>query len=95
MAAIATFMPIPFNTLAYAKKLKNAGVTEDVAEVHAEALAEIVSEQLATKKDLKDLELTQKNELKELELSLSYKLTLRLGAMIAAGIAIIAILIKI
>ena len=47
---------IAFDTLAYAKKLKQAGVPEAQAEIHAEAMAELVEERLATKRDLKELE---------------------------------------
>ena len=43
---------IAFDTLAYAKKLKRAGVPEAQAEVQAEAMAELVEERLATKRDL-------------------------------------------
>lgn len=50
MAAIA------FDTLAYAKKLRQAGVPEAQAEVQAEAMAELVEERLATKRDLHELE---------------------------------------
>ena len=45
-----------FDTLAYAKKLKEAGVPENQAEIHAEAIAGLINEQLATKKDLQILE---------------------------------------
>lgn len=68
-----------FDTLAYAKKLKEAGVPEKQAEIHAEALAEIIDERLTTKQDLKELE---------------YRLIIKLGAMIAASIAIVAALVK-
>ena len=44
---------IVFDTLAYAKKLKSAGFTEEQAEVQAEALAGLVNEQLATKRSEK------------------------------------------
>ncbi len=74
---------IRFDTLAYAKKLKGAGFTEEQAEVQAEALAELIDENLATKQDLKELELRLKNDL-----------TLRLGGMLTAGIAIVAALVK-
>ena len=72
-----------FNTLAYAKKLKAAGFTEEQAEIQAEALSEIIEERLATKQDLH-----------ELELRLKHDLTLRLGGMLVAGIAIVATLVK-
>jgi hypothetical protein len=52
-----------FDTLAYAKKLKEAGVPDKQAEVQAEAIAEVFSENLATKQDL-DLKIAMlKNEL--------------------------------
>ena len=71
---------IVFDTLAYAKKLKGAGFTELQAEIQAEAMADLVSEQLATKRDLKELEM---------------RLVLRLGSMMVAGIAVVATLVKI
>ena len=66
-------MPVTaiFDTLAYAKKLKSAGFTEEQAEIQAEALSEIIEERLATKHDLK-----------ELEIRLKHDLTLRLGGYI-------------
>lgn len=70
---------IAFDTLAYAKKLVAAGFTQQQAEVQAEAIAEIIDERLATKQDLKELE---------------FRLTIRLGTMMAASIAIIAVLVK-
>lgn len=78
-------MPVTatFDTLAYAKKLKAAGFTEAQAEIQAEALSQIIEERLATKQDLN-----------ELELRLKHDLTLRLGGMLVAGIAIVATLVK-
>ena len=70
---------IVFDTLAYAKKLKAAGFTEEQAEVQAEALAEIVDERLATKQDLRELEM---------------RLIIRLGTMMAISIAVVAALVK-
>ena len=101
---------ITFDTLVYAKKLQRAGVPEEQAEVHAEALAVIIDEKLATKqdirlkhdmkelevslkRDMKELEVSLKRDMKELELRLKHDLTLRLGAMMAAGITIIAVLV--
>ncbi len=46
---------IAFDTLAYAKKLKIAGFSEQQAEVQAEALVALVEDRLATKKDVADL----------------------------------------
>ena len=47
---------IAFDTLAYTKKLIAAGIQAKHAEVHAEALAEIIDERIATKQDLKEME---------------------------------------
>ena len=79
-----------FDTLAYAKKLKSAGFTEQQAEAQAEALAAIVDERLATKTDIHKLQ----RDIKELELRLKHDLTLRLGGMLAAAIAIVAALVS-
>jgi uncharacterized membrane protein YheB (UPF0754 family) len=79
-----------FDTLAYAKKLKEAGVPEKQAEIHAEAIAEIVEDRLTTKRDLKELEIAVQRDIKELEL----RLIIKLGAMIAASIAIVAALVE-
>ena len=68
-----------FDTLAYAKRLKAAGFTEEQAEIQAEALSDLVEARLATKQDLKELEM---------------RLTIRLGAIVASGIIIVAALVK-
>ena len=75
---------LTFDTLAYAQKLKKAGVPEEQASAHAETLAEIMDERVATKQDLQNL-----------EERLTMKLTIRMGSMLAATIAILATLIKI
>ena len=81
---------IAFDTLAYAKKLKSVGFTEEQAEVQAEALAKIIDQRLATKQDI----LALQRDMKEMELRLKHDLTLRLGAMMAASIAIVAALVQ-
>ena len=81
---------IAFDTLAYAKKLKSVGFTEEQAEVQAEALAKIIDERLATKQDI----LALQRDMKEMELRLKHDLTLRPGAMMAASIAIVAALVQ-
>ncbi|MBF0421059.1 MAG: hypothetical protein HQL78_12935 [Magnetococcales bacterium] len=46
---------IAFDTHAYVKKLREAGVNEQQAEVQAEALVDLVEDRLATKRDVADL----------------------------------------
>ncbi|MBW8050008.1 MAG: DUF1640 domain-containing protein [Cytophagales bacterium] len=60
-----------------------AGFTQQQAETQAEALAEIIDEQVVSRQYL-DI------RLRELEM----RLTLRLGGMMVAGIAIVAALVQ-
>jgi hypothetical protein len=71
-----------FDTLGYFEKLKAAGVPEEQAKVQASAIREIVEDKLVTKAELA-------SQLKELE----YRLTIRLGSMLAAGVALLAALV--
>ena len=49
-------MAIAIDTLAYARRLREAGFSEQQAEGQAEALAAAMTETLATKQDLRELE---------------------------------------
>lgn len=79
-----------FDTLAYAKKLIAAGVPEKQAEVQAEALIEIVDEHLATKRDLKEMEMALKRDIQEMKSDIIKWV----AAMLVAQAAIVASLIK-
>ena len=59
-----------FDTLTYSKKLQEAGFTARQAEAQAEALREVVEDNLATKRDLKDLEVALRTDLKDSEVAL-------------------------
>ena len=72
-------MAAAFDTLAYARRLRSVGVSEEQAEAHAEALAAMVTETLATKQDLRELE---------------YRLTIRLGGMLAVTVATVTALAR-
>ena len=74
---------ITFDTHAYIKKLKAVGVSEEQAEVQAQAIADLVNDRLVTKEDLE-------RSLKELE----YRLVIRLGSMMVVAIGVIATLVK-
>ena len=71
-----------FDTRALVKELTEAGMPEAQAEVLARSQATLIDEKLATKRDLK-----------EMELRLKYDLTLRLGSMVVA-IGVVAVLVK-
>lgn len=77
---------LTFDTLAYAKKLKAAGFTDQQAEVQAETMAELIDQNLATKADIELL----RKEIAEL----GYKLTIRMGGMLAIGISVLTALVK-
>jgi len=61
---------LAFDTLQYAKRLKQVGFTEEQAEVQAEALSDLIDDRLATKLDIKELERSMRLDMKELERSM-------------------------
>jgi hypothetical protein len=87
---------LTFDTLQYAKKLQKAGFTSQQAELQAElvreqttAINDCLDNNLATKRDLKELEdrlTTRVNEM-------GYKLTLRLGGMMVSAVLVLGVLI--
>ena len=68
-----------FDTHAFIKELTDAGMPEAQAEVLVRRQARLIDEQLATKRDLKELEL---------------RLTVRLGAMMVVAVGVVATLVK-
>ena len=79
-----------FDTLAYVKKLKSAGVPEEQAEIQAETFAEILEERIATKQDLKELELALKHDLANIK----SEIIKWVAGMLVAQAAIVATLVK-
>ena len=72
-----------FDTHAYVKRLVAAGMPEPQAEVIADEQRSLIDNKLATKRDLK-----------ELELRLRHDLTLRLGSMMVVAVGVVAALVK-
>lgn len=72
-----------FDTHAFVKELTQAGMPEKQAEVLARSQATLIDERLATKQDLK-----------ELELRLKHDLTLRFGSMLAVAVGVVVALVK-
>ena len=86
-----------FDSLGYFEKLKAAGFTEEQAKVQANAMREVIEERLATKADLIQLEERLRNEIRKMESEmqkLELRMPLKLGAMLAASVAIVATLVK-
>jgi len=96
------------DTLQYSKRLQKVGFTEAQAEVQvgiikeqSEAITNLIDDSLATKQDIKELDLKIENrvselkrDIKELELKIVIKLSGIMGGMIAVAIAILGFLIK-
>ena len=70
---------LTFDTHKFIKRLTEAGMPLIQAEVLAEEQTKLIDERLATKDDLKMMEL---------------RLTMKMGALIAAGIGIVATVTK-
>lgn len=83
-----------FDTLEYSEKMQAVGFTPEQAKMQAETLKEILDENIATKRDLKEIETALRRDIKEMELRLKHDLTLRLGGMLVVGIGVVAILVK-
>jgi hypothetical protein len=78
-----TAMVYAFDTLSYARYLREKGVPSEHAEAHADAVRQFVMSELVTKQDLA---LALDNA--------TLKLTVRLGAMLATGLAVLGAVIK-
>jgi hypothetical protein len=86
-----------FDTLSYARRLRQAGVPEAQAEAMADATRELVVSDFATKGDVASL----KNDLAALEQRImaaidttGLRLTMRMGGLVAVGVAVLAAIIK-
>ena len=65
---------IAFDTLAYVKRLRDAGFTEPQAETLAQTQAELIDSQFANKQDLKNLEVTLKRDIELLRAEMKQSL---------------------
>ena len=74
---------VAFDTHEFVKRLTQVGMPEEQAEVLAHSQATLIGEKLATKRDLR-----------ELELRLKHDLTLRLGSMTVAAVGVVAVLTR-
>jgi hypothetical protein len=83
-------MVLAFDTLGYAKRLRERGIPQDQAEAHAETARDFIMIELFTKTDALNL----KQELQVAMDNLGLRLTVRLGVLLAAGIGALAALMK-
>jgi hypothetical protein len=78
---------LTFDTRKFIRRLQEAGFSPQQAEAVAEAFRDAQGEaELATKRNIEDL----RRDMKEIEL----RLTIKLGAMLTAAVAITAALVK-
>ncbi|WP_130472579.1 coiled-coil domain-containing protein [Candidatus Magnetaquicoccus inordinatus] len=91
---------VTFDTHAYVKELKAAGFTEEQAEVQAKTLSSIFKanlDELATRRDLKDLEMATKRDIRDVKAELEAKIaeakaeTIKWMFGVAAGQAVFII----
>ena len=76
-------MAFTFDSLSYAKHLRDNGVPQDQAEAHAEAAKMFIMNELVTKEDLRNALETQ-----------TLRLSVRLGVMLAAGLTLLGAVLK-
>lgn len=90
-------MAFAFDSLGYAKRLREAGVSLEQAEAHAEAAREFIMTELATHNDLDVLRREMDAKLDNLALRIdaqTLRLTIRMGVMLTAGLSILAAVLR-
>jgi hypothetical protein len=92
---------VALDTLAYVRRLESAGVPRAQAEAHADAFAAFAADELATKRDLLEVEARLRSEIRELDIRLSGRMeqlegrmTIKLGGMLVAAVGLVAVLVK-
>jgi hypothetical protein len=95
---------INFDTLYYAKKLQKAGFTEQQAEAqvevikeHNKAINDLIDNSLATKQDIKELDLKIETKTKELDLkieSIKNEIVIKLGGIVISCTGLLILLMK-
>jgi hypothetical protein len=91
-------------TLQYAKRLQKAGFTEAQVEVQVEvikeqskAFSDLIDDSLATKQDIKELDLKIETRVKELELkieAIKNEIVIKLGGIVVATGGVMLLLMK-
>ncbi|MBI2605133.1 MAG: hypothetical protein HYW49_03525 [Deltaproteobacteria bacterium] len=83
-----------FNTLKYAKILEEVGFSREQAETSIKILVDIMEDKLASKQDLEELERRLDLKLESRLALVESKLTIKMGTMLAASIAILTAIQK-
>jgi hypothetical protein len=82
---------ITFDTLKFVEKLRAAGVPPEQAEAQAHAIADAIGEvNVATRRDIEELDKSLQLEMRLLE----QRLVMKLGSLVAVTIGVVAALVK-
>ena len=81
-------MTYAFDTLKFTQRLEQVGVGRDQAVAHAELARDKILADTAIKADLAELKKDLESSLRELEL----RMTVKIGAIVGAAVAVIAAL---
>lgn len=76
-------MALVFDSLGYSRRLREAGMAQEIAEAAADAAREYIMLELVTTKELRQALDTQ-----------TLRLTVRMGVMLAGGLTILAAVLK-
>lgn len=90
-------MVYTFDSLGYARRLRDRGVSQEQAEAHADAARDFIMAELVTKSDLQLALAPLDRRMDSLETkidNLSLRLTLRLGVMLVVAIGALATLLR-
>ncbi|MDD5412864.1 MAG: DUF1640 domain-containing protein [Methylobacter sp.] len=79
-----------FRYTQFCEKTQSGGFTEEQAEVFASEQARLIENKLATKNDLVELETNLRRDMLEME----YRIIIKLGGLLAASIAVVAMLVS-
>ena len=86
-----------FDTLTYARRLKEAGFSDQQTEALAEATRDLAVQDFATKHDIAalkaDIAALEQRFMAALD-TLGLRLTVRMGGLVAIGVAVLAAIIK-
>jgi hypothetical protein len=78
-----------FNAISYSNKLKNSKDKNEMADIQAEELSNIISQEVASKQDLNMVEARLSNEIKNVK----NEMIIKLGSIVIGCTFIISILI--
>ena len=90
-------MAFAFDSLGYAKRLRDAGVPQDQPEAHAEAAREFIMVELATRQDLLALRQDTAVSIQTLQTAIdniSLRMTIRMGVMLAAAVTLLGVVLR-